>query len=117
MRRFLVLAAFVSLPAFAQQAPQAAPRPFPEEAAFARLAPELQSMLSHLPPAEALRQVQWAQQNLIATGNPNPSPTQMRRTLRSVLSADYYVESASAGETSFPPLSPLAAPPPPLLAR
>lgn len=117
MRRFLLLAALLAAPAYAQQAPQAPQRPFPEEVAFARLAPELQSMLSHLPPAEALRQVQWAQQNLIATGNPNPSGAQLRRTLQSVLSSDYYVESASAGETSFPPLSPLAAPPPPLLVR
>lgn len=114
MRRFLLLAALLAAPAYAQQAPQ---RPFPEEAAFAKLAPELQAMLSHLPPGEALRQVAWARQNLIATGNPDPSRAQMRRTVQAVLSSSYYVEGASAGETSFPPLSPLVAPPPPLLAR
>jgi hypothetical protein len=114
MRRFLLLAAFLAAPAYAQQAQQ---RPFPEEVAFARLAPELQAMLAHLPPAEALRQVEFARQNLIATGNPNPTREQLRRTLQAVLSSNYYVESASAGETPLPPLSPLVAPPPPRFAR
>ena|SRR5688572_17165136 len=112
MRRLLLLAAFLAVPAHAQQVQQ---RPFPEEVAFARLAPELQAMLAHLPPAEALRQVEFARQNLIGTGNPNPTREQMRRTLQAVLSSNDYVESASAGETSLPPLSPLVAPPPPTL--
>ncbi len=118
MRRILLLAclalpAYLTLPAYAQQAQ----RPLPEEVEFARLAPELQAMLAHLPPAEALRQVQFARQNLIALGQPNPSREQLRRTVEAVISPGYGVESASAGETSLPPLSPLVAPPPPLLGR
>jgi hypothetical protein len=113
MRFLLLLVAFLLLPVYAQQAQQ----PLPEEAEFARLAPELQAMLAHLPPAEALRQVQFARQNLIALGQPNPTREQMRRTVQAVISPDYGVESASAGETSLPPLSPLVAPPPPPFAR
>lgn len=113
MRLLLLLAAFLLLPVHAQQAQ----RPLPEEAEFARLAPELQAMLAHLPPAEALRQVQFARQNLIALGQPNPTREQLRRTVQAVISPDYGVESASAGETSLPPLSPLVAPPPPPFAR
>lgn len=113
MRRFLVLAALFALPAYAQQAQ----RPFPEEVAFARLAPELQALLAHLPPAEALRQLEFARQNLIALGQPNPTREQLRRTLQVVLSPyGYAAQSASAGETPLPPLSPLVAPPPPPLA-
>lgn len=113
MRVLLLLAAFLLLPAHAQEAQ----RPLPEEAEFARLAPELQAMLAHLPPAEALRQVQFARQNLIALGQPNPSREQLRRTVQAVITPGYGVESASAGETSLPPLSPLVAPPPPPFAR
>jgi hypothetical protein len=113
MRFLLLLAAFLLLPVYAQQAQ----RPLPEEAEFARLAPELQAMLAHLPPAEALRQVQFARQNLIALGQPNPSREQLRRTVQAVISPGYGVESASAGDTSLPPLSPLVAPPPPPFAR
>ncbi|MCD6042996.1 MAG: hypothetical protein K0R40_2599 [Burkholderiales bacterium] len=112
MRRILLLAC-LALPAYAQQAQ----RPLPEEVEFARLAPELQSMLAHLPPAEALRQVQFARQNLIALGQPNPSREQMRKTVQAVISPPYGVGSQSAGETSLPPLSPLVAPPPPVLGR
>ena len=108
MRLLLLLAALFVLPAYAQQAQ----RPLPEEAEFARLAPELRAMLAHLPPAEALRQVQFARQNLIALGQPNPTREQLRRTVQAVISPGYGVESASAGETSLPPLSPLVAPPP-----
>ena len=116
MRRFVLLAAFLAIPAYAQQVQQ---RPFPEEVAFARLAPELQAMLAHLPPAEALRQVEFARQNLIGTGNPNPTREQMRRTLQAVLSPSggYAIEGVSAGETPLPPLSPLVAPAPPLPGR
>lgn len=108
------MAAFLALPAYAQQAQP----PSPEQRAFARLAPELQAMLGHLSPAEALRQVEFARQNLIATGNPSPSREQMRRTVQTVLSPEggYVVQSASAGGTAIPPLSPLVAPPPPVLA-
>jgi hypothetical protein len=106
MRCALLLAVFLSIPAYAQQ-------PSPAEAAFARLAPELQALLGHLPPAEALRQVEFARQNLIALGQPNPSREQMRRTVQAVISPAYGVGSQSAGESSLPPLSPLVAPPPP----
>jgi hypothetical protein len=106
MRLALLLAVFLAIPAYAQQ-------PSPAEAAFARLAPELQAMLAHLPPAEALRQVEFARQNLIALGQPNPSREQMRRTVEAVVSPAYGVGSQSAGETSLPALSPLVAPPPP----
>ena len=115
MRRALILILFaaLALPALAQQRPSA------DEAAFARLPAEQQAMLRHLPPREALQKVEFARQNLIAVGLPNPSPEQMRATLARVLGQDAYgaVEGASAGATSFPPLSPLAAPPPPPLAR
>jgi hypothetical protein len=113
MRILLLLAAFLALPAYAQQAQP----PSPEQRAFARLAPELQAMLGHLSPAEALRQVEFARQNLIALGQPSPTREQMRRTVQTVLSPDgYSVLGASAGDTTFPPLSPLVAPPPPQLA-
>ena len=109
----LAIAVFVAVPAHAQQAQ----RPFPEEVAFARLAPELRSLLGHLTPGEALRQVEFARQNLIALGQPSPTREQMRRTVQTVLSPDgYSVLGASAGDTTFPPLSPLVAPAPPLLA-
>ena len=116
MRYLLLLAAAcLSFPVCAQQAP----RPLPEEVAFARLAHELQAMLAHLSPAEALRQVEFARQNLIGTGNPNPTREQMRRTVQAVLSPSggYAVEGVSAGETPLPPLSPIVAPPPPVLGR
>lgn len=114
MRLLLLLAALLAHPVHAQEAQ----RPLPEEVEFARLAPELQAMLAHLPPAEALRQVQFARQNLIALGQPNPSREQLRRTVEAVISPPAYgVGSASAGETSLPPLSPLVAPPPPVLGR
>jgi hypothetical protein len=114
MRSFLLLAACLVLPAHAQQAQ----RPLPEEVAFARLAPELRSLLGHLSPGEALRQVEFARQNLIALGQPSPTREQMRLTVQTVLSpgGGYVVQSASAGGTAIPPLSPLVAPPPPLLA-
>jgi hypothetical protein len=109
MRRVLLLAACLAIPAYAQQAQ----RPSPAAEAFARLAPELQAMLAHLPAAEALRQVEFARQNLIALGQPDPSREQLRRTVQAVISPGTGVESASAGETSLPPLSPLVAPSPP----
>jgi hypothetical protein len=92
-------------------------RASPEEQAFARLPADLQSMLGGLPPAEALQKVQLAQQQLIALGIPSPSPGQRRTVLRYVLNPGYgSVESASAGATTFPPLSPLVAAQPPSLA-
>jgi hypothetical protein len=110
MRRYLILIvlAALALPAMAQQRPSA------DEAAFARLPSELQAMLKHLPPREALQKVEFARQNLIAVGVPNPSPEQLRATVARVLGPGYApVEGASAGSTSFPPLSPLVTPPAP----
>ncbi len=99
-------------------AAQQAPRPSPEEQAFARLAPEIQAMLQHLSPADALYKVQFARQNLLALGHPNPTVEQLRSTLQAVLAPGYSaVESASAGAITFPRLNPLVAPPPPPLAR
>lgn len=113
----LVLAAFA---AQAQQQPQQQqpPRPLPEEMAFAKLSPDLQRLLAQVGPAEALYRVEVARQHLIALGQPQPAPEQLYATVRRLLYPGYgTVESASAGASSFPPLSPLAAPPPPPLAR
>jgi hypothetical protein len=106
-RAFLVLLfAAIALPAGAQQ-----PRPTPDEAAFARLPADLQAMLKHLPPREALHTVEFARQNLIAVGVPDPTPEQLRATVTRVIDPGYApVEGASAGSTSFPPLSPLVSP-------
>jgi len=108
MRRTLILAflAVLALPALAQQQ-----RPSADEAAFSRLPADQQAMLRHLPPREALQKVEFARQNLIAVGVPSPSPEQVRATLARVLGQDYgTVGGASAGATSFPPLSPLVSP-------
>jgi hypothetical protein len=51
--------------------------------------------------------VAYARQNLIATGNAYASPERLRNTLEIVLAPSYAARSASAGATSFPPLSPL----------
>jgi hypothetical protein len=110
MRTFLaviVLAALV-FPVLAQT-------PSPEAQAFARLPAELQAALGHLPPDEALQKLQFARQNLIALGVVNPSSEQLRATVARVLGPDHgAVESASAGASSFPPLSPLVSPQAPL---
>lgn len=95
---------------------QEKPRPLPEEVTFSKLTPDLQRLLGHLSPADALYRVEVARQNLIALGQPNPSPQQLYVVVERVLQGNAVV-SASAGATSFPPLSPLAAPPPPPLAR
>ena len=114
----ILLLALVISSAGAQQLQQQQPRPLPEELAFAKLSPELQRLLANLTPAEALYRVEVARQNLIALGQPQPSPEQLYATVRRLVYSSYgTVESASAGSTSFPPLSPLAAPPPPPLAR
>jgi hypothetical protein len=115
MHRWALLLLLFVTPVMGQQQP---PRPLPEEVAFSKLTPDLQSLLGHLSPAEALYRVEVARQNLIAVGQPNPPPGQLYATVRRLLVPGYGpVESASAGATSFPPLSPLAAPPPPPLAR
>ncbi len=82
--------------------------PTPDEQAFAGLPQDLQLMLRDLPLREALRKVELARQNLIALGTPDPSPERLRAMLQTVLAPRYAaVRSASAGATSFPPLSPL----------
>jgi hypothetical protein len=108
MRKVLLVLLFaaIALPAGAQ--PQ---RPTPDEAAFARLPGDLQAMLQHLSPREALRTVDFARQNLIAVGVPHPTSEQLRATVARVIDPGYApVEGASAGSTSFPPLSPLVSP-------
>ena len=110
MRKYLVIVALLcSVPAAAQQLPSA------DEAAFARLPADLRAMLAHLPPREALEKVEFARQNLIALGLPDPTPGQLRATVARVMQPQYgaqggAVEGASAGATSFPPLSPLVSP-------
>jgi hypothetical protein len=89
--------------------------PTPDERAFAQLPPEIQSLLGGMPPREALLKVELAQQHLIATGHTYASADELRAMLQNVLtpqSGGYYasVASASAGATSFPPMSPLVAP-------
>ena len=82
--------------------------PTPDELAFASLPRDVQVMLSALPPRQALQKYDYARQNLVALGNPNPSPEQMRAQLEAVLAPRYIgVQSFSAGATSFPPMSPL----------
>ena len=103
MTRFLFV---VLLAAGAARAQERAPTA--DELAFARLPQDLQVMLGHLPAREALLKLEFARQNLIATGNPTPSPERLRTTVQNVLAPGYAaVQSASAGATSFPPLSPL----------
>jgi hypothetical protein len=99
MRKYLFLIFVLASPAQAQD--RAA-----EE--FARLPADIQAMLRHMPPEEALRKVAYARQNLIATGNAYASAERLRTTLEVVLAPNYgAARSASAGSTSFPPLSPL----------
>jgi hypothetical protein len=106
MLRCLVLALFVL--AGAAQA-QEQPRVLtPEEQAFARLPQDVQGLLGHLPAREALQKYDFARQNLIALGTPYPTPERLRAQVEAVLAPRYAaVQSASAGTTSFPPLSPL----------
>jgi hypothetical protein len=91
-----------------------APKPTPEEIAFAQLPADIQQMLPGMTPAQAMRMVDQARQQLIALGVPHPTREQFRTTLGAVLNDTPYV-SASAGATTFPPLSPLV--PPPSLQR
>jgi hypothetical protein len=83
-------------------------RPTPDEIAFARLPQDLQVLLRDLPAREALQKLDYARQNLIALGTPYPTPERLRAQVQAVLAPGYAaVQSASAGTTSFPPLSPL----------
>lgn len=102
MRRYLVVALFFATPLWAQQTPT------PDEQAFARLPAELQALLGNLPARAALQKLDYARQNLIATGNASYSPDQLRAGVETVLDPRYAaVRSISAGAGSFPALSPL----------
>lgn len=107
MRRYAVIGLLLLSGAAAAQ--EAQRMPTPDELAFARLPQDVQAMLGALPPREALQKYDFARQNLIALGNPQPSPEQLRTQIQAVLAPPGYtaVQSFSAGATSFPPLSPL----------
>lgn len=106
MRRYAVIGLLLLSGTVAAQEVQRMPTP--DELAFARLPQDVQAMLGALPPREALQKYDYARQNLIALGNPNASPEQLRTQLEAVLAPRYTaVQSFSAGSTSFPPLSPL----------
>lgn len=85
-------------------------QPTPEEQAVAALPPEIRALVSDLPAKEALRTVELADQQLIALGTPYASGERRRDMVQRVRYGGGYV-AASAGATSFPPLSPLVAPP------
>lgn len=125
MRRYLFVALFaLAVPAQAQQTVEEVLRAIPpaelaailerarkptaDEQAFAQLPQDVQLLLRHLTPREALQKVDYARQNLIATGAPYPSPERLRSAVEAVLAPRYAAtQGASAGATSFPPLSPL----------
>lgn len=86
--------------------------PTPEEQAVAALPAEIRALVADLPPKAALRTVEAADQQLIALGTPYASAERRRDMVQRVRYGGAYVE-ASAGATSFPPLSPLVAPPAP----
>jgi lipase chaperone LimK len=72
---------------------------------------DLQALLGDLPARVALQKLDYARQNLIATGNAGYSPDQLRGKVETVLDPGYgAVRSVSAGALSFPPLSPLVPP-------
>ena len=103
MYRYVLVALLASSPVFAQDK-----MPTPDEVAFARLPQDLQRLLGDLPPRVALQKLDYARQNLIATGNASYSPDDLRGKVETVLDPRYAaVRSVSAGAMSFPPLSPL----------
>lgn len=85
-------------------------QPTREEQALAALPGDIRAALAGLPPKEALRTVELADQQLIALGTPYASLERRRELVSRVRYGAGYV-SASAGETTFPPLSPLVAAP------
>ena len=106
MRRYAVIGLLLLSSAAAAQDEQRVPTP--DELAFARLPQDVQTILGALPPRQALQKYDYARQNLVALGNPNPSPERLRVQLEAVLAPRYTaVQGFSAGSTSFPPLSPL----------
>jgi hypothetical protein len=84
--------------------------PTPEARALAALPSDLRGALAGLPPKEALRTLELADQQLVALGTPSASSERRREMVQRVREGGGYV-SASAGETTFPPLSPLVAAP------
>ena len=99
MRKYFFLALLAAASAQAQDR---------DEEAFAKLPADIQALLRHMPADEALRKVAYARQNIIATGNAYISPERLRTVVEIVLAPNYSAtRSASAGSTSFPPLSPL----------
>ena len=82
----------------------------PDERAFAQLPQDVRELLSGLPAREALQKYDYARQNLIALGTPYPSPERLRAQVEVVLAPGYVIRGYSAGEMSFPPLSPLVPP-------
>lgn len=90
--------------------PAAREQPTPEERAVAALPAEIRAVVADLPAKEALRTVELADQQLIALGTPYAAPERRRQMVQRVRYGAGYV-SASAGETTFPPLSPLVAAP------
>jgi hypothetical protein len=90
---------------------EADPRqPTPDEQALARLPRDVQAAVVGLPPREALRTVELADQQLIALGTPYASGDRRSEMVLRVRLGTGYV-AASAGATTFPPLSPLVAAP------
>ena len=99
MRKYIFLMLMLAAPAYGQDR---------AEEEFARLPADIQALLRHMPADEALRKVAYARQNLIATGNAYAPAERLRQILEVVLAPNYAAaRSASAGATSFPPLSPL----------
>lgn len=104
MRRYIVVAFVVfSTGAAAQERV-----PTVDELAFARLPQDVRALLGDLHPREALQKYDYARQNLVALGAPDPSAEQLRAQIEAVLAPRLSaVQSVSAGTRSFPPLSPL----------
>ena len=76
MNRFAVVVLLVVSNAVFAQAPNGvpAPKPTPEELAFARLPADLQQMLGGMTAAQAMQTVQQTEQHAIALGMPRPTP-------------------------------------------
>ena len=82
----------------------------PEEQAVAALPASIRSAVAGLPPKQALRTVELADQQLIALGTPSAPAERRLQMVERVRYGGGYV-AASAGATTFPPLSPLVAAP------
>lgn len=105
MSRLLLVLCVVAGIAHGQE-PQRTPTP--DEVAFARLPGDVQVLLAGMPARDALQKFDFARQNLIALGSPEPTPERLRAQVEAVLAPRYTaVRSASAGAMTFPPLSPL----------